>query len=93
MNVVAVKLGSRVDSFVANSVVVMFSGNMNDAVSVFIDNWRKNLVSWSSPIVGFYKKEESFLVTCQADQIISRKIKHYTCKVYILGRKIDVVIS
>ncbi|CAL9241631.1 unnamed protein product [Arabidopsis halleri] len=31
-------------------------------------------------IVGFYKEEESFLLTCQQDQI--------TCKVYIGKKKI-----
>ncbi|AED95388.1 unnamed protein product [Arabidopsis thaliana] len=54
MHGVAVKLGLETDAFVGNSLVVMYSdsGNVNDAVSVFIKIFKKSIVSWNSIIVG-----------------------------------------
>ncbi|XP_020881089.1 pentatricopeptide repeat-containing protein At5g46460, mitochondrial [Arabidopsis lyrata subsp. lyrata] len=51
---VAVKLGLGTVAFVGNSLVVMYSdsGNVNDAVSVFIEIFKKSIVSWNSIIVG-----------------------------------------
>ncbi|CAL9241629.1 unnamed protein product [Arabidopsis halleri] len=51
---VAVKLGLGTDAFVGNSLVVMYSdsGNVNDAVSVFTEIFKKSIVSWNSIIVG-----------------------------------------
>ncbi|CAN8245869.1 unnamed protein product [Cochlearia groenlandica] len=55
MHGVAIKLGLGTDSFVGNSLIVMYSdcGNGNDAVSVFVEILKKSIVSWNSIIVGF----------------------------------------
>ncbi|OMO82838.1 hypothetical protein COLO4_22801 [Corchorus olitorius] len=51
---IAVKLGLEADSFVGNSLTVMYSvcGNINDAVAAFRNIDVKNVVSWNSIIVG-----------------------------------------
>ncbi|MCL7027711.1 hypothetical protein MKW94_010273 [Papaver nudicaule] len=50
----AMKIGSSLDVFVANSLIVMYSkcGNIDDGVVIFNKMRERNLVSWNSIIVG-----------------------------------------
>ncbi|KAL3520100.1 hypothetical protein ACH5RR_018249 [Cinchona calisaya] len=50
----AIKLGLDSDSFLGNSLVVMYSkcGNINDGIIIFKEISDKNIVSWNSVIVG-----------------------------------------
>ncbi|GMN66912.1 hypothetical protein TIFTF001_036006 [Ficus carica] len=50
----AIKLGLGNDSFVGNTLTVMYSkcGSINDGISAFTRTIEKNVVSWNSVIVG-----------------------------------------
>ncbi|XP_065878778.1 pentatricopeptide repeat-containing protein At5g46460, mitochondrial [Euphorbia lathyris] len=54
IHAIVVKLGFETDTFVGNSVVVMYNecGNIKDAVAAFKVINAKNVVSWNSVIVG-----------------------------------------
>ncbi|EXB58304.1 hypothetical protein L484_015638 [Morus notabilis] len=51
---VAIKLGMGNDSFVGNTLIVMYSkcGSINHGISVFTRTNEKNIVSWNSVIMG-----------------------------------------
>ncbi|GLT56829.1 hypothetical protein SLA2020_298450 [Shorea laevis] len=54
LHTVSIKLGLEADTFVGNSLIVMYTecGNIYDAISVFKNVIEKNVVSWNSIIVG-----------------------------------------
>lgn len=50
----SIKVGLDLDTFVGNSLIVMYSkcGNMYDGIAVFDSISNRNLVSWNSVVVG-----------------------------------------